>query len=346
MKKRSVIVLFTLSLISSMLFGCGSSDKKDDAMDILADKLIDESDKAEEEVKEEEEKVVKSDSEDIYKAFIDGKEKVFIDNKVCRSFDAEYLSFKDVYDTGDYTIDQVFDMMSDFVQADNEDISVNVDNKQYAFIDCGMDGDKELLVTAYVNMENEIFEMSMIIKEFDGKLNLCYGSDAWSRSHRTVNNAGFVFSEGSGGANVSVVEEGFVDENGDWHYLYGCESTTAPYSYYYDGEFYDLTNYNILVDNIVIFQFFFDHDYESREYMYSYAQLRDENAESDYYYAGLDRTPAMYEDGYLCYDTLVGIGLPIVSLDEIDLKIKERGDGFGFKEEYKEAGSPDFMTFN
>ena len=83
---------------------------------------------------------------------------------------------------------------------------------KYAIIDCGQDGDPELLVMVSGMGE---FTPQIVIKAFDGKLKVTAILESWSRSSTQTNMAGCIFSDGAGGAALHYTEYGYLNEKGE-----------------------------------------------------------------------------------------------------------------------------------
>ena len=81
----------------------------------------------------------------------------------------------------------------------------------YGFIDCGLDGDPELLLTLSDVGE---FEENLVIKNVDGKLKLTCIIESTLRSSGYVFDTGYVEMEGSAGYHLSVLERGVINADG------------------------------------------------------------------------------------------------------------------------------------
>ncbi len=98
---------------------------------------------------------------------------------------------------------------------------------EYAYLDCGNDGETELAVR-FVGMgiysPGDDSSLVYIIKEIDERLELCYCYETWARSDTSINRYGYVTSGGSGGASNSGYGAGYIDAMGRWNYLYNTET--------------------------------------------------------------------------------------------------------------------------
>lgn len=84
--------------------------------------------------------------------------------------------------------------------------------EKYTFIDCGQDGEMELL---YLVENLGEFCPQFVIKSVDGKLKMTAILESWSRNDTFTNSAGFLTSTGSGGAALRYTEYGYLNEKGE-----------------------------------------------------------------------------------------------------------------------------------
>jgi len=102
----------------------------------------------------------------------------------------------------------------------------NMDEVYYAYIDCGWDGTKELaLWFKDVSMSASPTQVYVIIKDIDGKLQVCYATQFGYRSDASINEYGVIHSGGSAGAAVHVYNLDMIDANGDLQCVYAEEDT-------------------------------------------------------------------------------------------------------------------------
>ena len=105
--------------------------------------------------------------------------------------------------------------------AANDD-SATVSSVEVTFIDCGNDGNQELLVKTTISATVEEWVINSVIKDFGGNYKLIYSGDSWTRSSTEINTAGVIFNSGSNGAaslgyNVSV-----LTADGKREFAYAC----------------------------------------------------------------------------------------------------------------------------
>lgn len=227
MKKRLYIKLLTMAIASALLTGCSYSfiPKKDDASEEISKDTFDQTtedatEEASKEILEETEDVKESLSgEELYNAFMNGEVKVVYHNLSNEEGD----SLKNYLEEGkEYDINEIIKNIED-----NQKTVVK--DPEYVFIDCGEDGITELLVK--IEFE-EAASLSMILKDIDGELRICYSGEEWVRNDLSVSDIGIISSAGSGGATVHGYDNAFVNADGEYKFFYSCSTEGNPYSYY------------------------------------------------------------------------------------------------------------------
>lgn len=127
-----------------------------------------------------------------------------------------------LYDTEKgYNLEEILDVFhSNYALEENPKIS-------YANLDLGDDGVEELAVK-FTGMgiygPGDDSELIYIIKEMNGMLELCYHYETWARSVASINHSGYFISGGSTSATSHIIQSGFVDGNGQYHYICSVES--------------------------------------------------------------------------------------------------------------------------
>lgn len=107
---------------------------------------------------------------------------------------------------------------------------------EYALIDCGQDGRKEFaLKISKPGVDG--FEGIYIIQYRNDRLYLCYGIDQWSRRHVTMNQYGYIWEDGSGGAMLHFGMDIWIDAEGVSHTVQECIIQFDRYDFtnYFDG---------------------------------------------------------------------------------------------------------------
>lgn len=113
------------------------------------------------------------------------------------------------------------------------------------YIDCGLDGVKELLVSIPINTYAEDFTIDMIVKDIKGELWICYVCDEWSRSYTMITDSGMIVNGGAGGASSGSVEKSFVDKDGSWKKWYKRYEEGSPSSVIFNGSSVNLTDLDL-----------------------------------------------------------------------------------------------------
>ncbi len=96
---------------------------------------------------------------------------------------------------------------------------------QYALIDCGSDGKKQLALRAYgLGIEGTCDDSTctMVFDYKDGKIFMVYAVDAWSRSSTDLYKNGYVCGFGSDGAFSGHEWEGIIKADGVYHESFQC----------------------------------------------------------------------------------------------------------------------------
>ena len=200
-----------------------------------------------------------AESEKLYQAFIDGTEpaQYDIDGDI-----AKYICLSEVLENGkSYTLNEIKEKLSSEGQY-GEGWLYEIQSEGY--IDLGLDESYELCM----DIGASEFNLTLVVKNIDGKLKICFAGDSWSRNMTVVKYSGYVESYGSGGANYHGGQTGYIDANGKYHFWYrSTEEGILPDD---DGK---LTHNDQLIgENIGMYleSFSFERSYEGKEYQYVY----------------------------------------------------------------------------
>lgn len=200
-----------------------------------------------------------SESEKLYQGFIDGTEKASFDAK---GDIGQYLCLSAVLEDGQsYTLDEIKEKLAAEGEY-GEGWLYDITSEKY--VDLGLDGSHELCL----DMGAAEFNLTMVIKNIDGKLKICFAGDSWSRNQVFVKYSGYVESYGSGGATVHGGENGYIDAEGNYHFWYrDLEEGIMPSD---DGKL--IYNEQLIGENIGMYveTFSFDRDTAGKEYQYVY----------------------------------------------------------------------------
>lgn len=167
-----------------------------------------------------------TDSKALYEDFLAGKGEVYSDKtEIYGYYDYETDTSTDLFEKGKgYTLT---DLIVTTMELDNYEYSCDTINSlQYAYVDCGKDGEPELVIS--IGTENEYGEISgseYLIKNFDGKLEICTKNSSYYRSYENFENPyGLISFGGSMGAMSFGQGYGYVNADGEYTYLYYCDT--------------------------------------------------------------------------------------------------------------------------
>lgn len=163
---------------------------------------------------------------DMYEAFLNNEEVVYGDrvdyanyySESDADFDLEFEKGRG-YTLTEFVLRNVECEVSQFESADLTTVN-------YAYIDCGNDGVKELAIQLIMDSEymGQI-NKEYIIKEIGGKLQICYRAYGLYRTEEYIaNNYGLIYSGGSSSAYSYSSGYGYVNEDGDYVFLNSVET--------------------------------------------------------------------------------------------------------------------------
>ncbi len=302
----------------------------------------------------------------LYEEFLANKAKVHIDPVQDKG---EYFSF-DGNVQQDCTLEEMVNAIIAGYISDNENSKISLDSIEYAYMDCGNDGKKELALMISTPEPFEGWIEYVVIKDFGGELRSIYSNVAWSRRSLYFNEYGYIFGDGSGGAAYHSFDKEYIDAEGTCHFVYG-DSTTAGLSYdeyrpplWFNGDSHELPDGLELDGDYVLIGFDFTGDKMDDEYEY-YTYVRTADMPEDewgngfrgYFYGNLEKDNSIYEDTHPLKRFFDSEGLHIYTLDEIDGMIAEKEASLGITEEIKNGRNvewkelaydfePNIPTFN
>ncbi len=106
---------------------------------------------------------------------------------------------------------------------------------EWALIDCGNDGNKELLLKVN-DRTADAFYTYVVLQYRNSKLYICHAANGWNRSDLQVDEYGWFRSYGSGGASLHYEEEYIIDANGVKQDIYDGMICASGYQYTEDEE--------------------------------------------------------------------------------------------------------------
>ena len=254
------------------------------------------------------------------------------------------LEFEKVLSDGSYyLLPYIKELSVDYLRGEwgyTDDIHIEPE-VEYAYLDCGNDGDPELAIRITYPTPNENWRQYFVIKAIDGQLYEAFSTDEWSRRSVSMNEYGYIELTGSNSASSYAFEKSFVDARGEWKFLFGENSEAYLMTLYYNGEFYDFSQYEDAMKGIIFFSFYFEPEWsETRPYTYSYVRY-DAGVESDndYFFWKLVDDNSIYAEDSVYMTAFREAGIPVVPLNDVEALIENRKADFGFEEIYK-TGKP------
>ncbi|MBQ1640757.1 MAG: hypothetical protein II051_05850 [Lachnospiraceae bacterium] len=227
---------------------------------------------------------------------------------------ADYLAMEGILNDGEYY--SVEDIIQAVKDSQDEQIGILEGDVTYRTIDCGSDGEEELLVEFPFGAG---FQLYMVIKDMDGDLVICYDQDAWDRKYVEISDEGQVQTGGSSGANVHGADHGYIDAEGTYHFYYGVEETITLFGDIYLFDKGDLTTVSIEGldgDHLGLREYYFEPVYENRTYYYNYFVLDDEFNDVT--------TEADYDDSNELKQRIEAAGFKTYTKSQIDQMLDEK----------------------
>lgn len=113
---------------------------------------------------------------------------------------------------------------------------VETSNVEFAYIDCGKDDIEELAIAFEIKSDYEGYvRYEYIIKDYEGKLELCYGTSSEYRTEEYIaNNSGLIVLSGSNGAMSNTFCKAAINADGEYVFLYS-EDTEYGLGCMYEG---------------------------------------------------------------------------------------------------------------
>ena len=279
-----------------------------------------------------------SDEHDkLYIDFMTGKENVKFEEETDYG---QYIMFKDALEEGcEYNIYELIECIRESVAFRYGDFDITVGTAHYSFIDCGNDGNEELILRFDIGIHDGL-QAEIVIKNMDGSLSTCFCVDSWARKNVDINEFGFIHESGSSGANSHSMTEKYIDAKGKCHFLFDCDIESDPVDVLIDGE---LVNLDWKTENKVrFFTYHFDQNDYTKDRYYTYTVLP---AYYDENYRGENPNEAMYCTGDVYYDELMEAGIKIVSTDYINERISQKYKSESFDETIKDCSDVIWYSF-
>ncbi|MBO6241664.1 MAG: hypothetical protein J6O61_12630 [Butyrivibrio sp.] len=362
MKKKVIMVILACALLISACgnnqadVGGDSSTNENDVEASASDSAQQDTANVSDEGKE------TGDVAATYENFLANKAKVHINQDM--DF-GTYFSFEKDKELN-LTLEEITNAIIDSYLEEFEGSKIELTGIEYAYLDCGNDGNAELAVCIHTPSVDDWTEY-LIIKEMNGKLECIYSNEAWSRSNVGIGKYGYIYGDGSGGASNHYFEKSYIDAGGKWHYIYGDETTVFDCSdVEYPGDIWGNGDEHVnlempLPGSFVFFSFDFNNTEDENDNVFSYAQYsgdyESDNGLGGYFYCKLLADDGIYDEDYPLKKFYDQVGIETLSIKEVGELISEKAEAEGFTPEIANAGDaewqeleylfePDIETYN
>ena len=149
----------------------------------------------------------KDDKSGNYTAFLNNEKKAKVD---CDDFVFESEEKKE------YDFEELKELASD-----STSLRENPCDSGYRYIDCGCDGEKELLI--WVSKSNSEYGFGFVLKDEGGELYIRYVSESWEKFYEGICEDGYVSGFGKAGASLATYDYGYLDKDARYHVFYTCQ---------------------------------------------------------------------------------------------------------------------------
>ena len=354
MKKKIVGCMLGMSMIAALMTGCMHGETEEKSVELnetVSEQTVESEGKSETineqdvlgELEAETENTVETDAavmienveEKKYEDFLNDEELLFFD----KYNQYEFLEDETYFEEGKgYNLSEIIDVLAEhyFEYSDNKEM----ESISYAYIDCGMDGVKELALCFNgmdIYSQDDDSTLVYIIKSIDNQLQLCYCYETWARCGASINEYGYYVSAGSGGASNHSTDSGLIDKNGEWQYIAGIEQEADIFLISYPEELSKIRTaaQEKTYDGTIVFYTVSLADYKeagryvgtsTEDELYSF-EVYDENFEKV-------TEPDMYTDS-VYKEIFDEAGVAVLSDVEIAAKVAEKEKQVGLTEEIR-----------
>ena len=184
---------------------------------------------------------------DIWRDYVDGKDKSeitldeeseklysgFINGEVAAEFSEDCTDFCDQFELSSEQKSYTLPEIESLIQIDRNNIPENGEYLNENYLDLGLDGSYELKVDIYNEEDPHGYGLSLILKNFGGKLKICFVQDHWARQSSFITYTGMVEVSGSGGARFHNGFEGYLGADGKYHLWFDWDESV--YENYPEG---------------------------------------------------------------------------------------------------------------
>ncbi len=335
----ALIVIALLLIIGIVVFALiknnSVTEPKDDAIDVTSNEVVETFDENE---------PSQSDNKDLYDALISK------DGKMSFSYYKEHIYNEENITTVDEFIGHLTAMeytLPEFVEASNavfedEDYYYaggDIESISYAFIDCGKDGNRELVLNIVCPIVEEQSVLTLVLKDMNDSLQVVYGFCTWSRSATTINEYGYISGGGSGGATLHGFDTGYINADGEYKYGF-YEEEQADLNSFADFQEHVPFDSSVVEGNVVVYSLRTTvttaEDYMPQYYSY---KIYDNN------YEEMD-VPNLYTDS--SYKTLMDsfTAIDFISYEDIEKLENDKLAEIGVTEEIKNGKEIEFTKID
>lgn len=348
--KKTKVLLTVLGLCTFMA-GCGAAaDREPEVKEQEAPAVIEKAEN--EEAGAAETPVIPAASEsnpvgDVYEGFLQGTGALNLDyysqNRLSDAGGASYVDdiIRDIPADRSYTLSEFEETLSGILhEEENYYPEGDITEVEYAYLDCGADGIQELALRLKGPFVDQQSELTLIIKEMDGRLQLIHAFVTWSRSFTEINEYGFLTGDGSNGATNHSSDAAYLDADGRYQFGYYLEEEYDLNAFAWSNG-YENTNVSDIVGKYCMYSLYTEEnrDETGRAQYYSYEVIDPETYEKTY-------DPNQYTGS--TYQTLQDKfpELTILSEEEFSAKEEEKLLSIGATEEIRNGMGPNFVSLN
>jgi len=352
-KKILISILLICTSVSLLLTGC-KKDKNDvkneqstEKNEQVAEAKKEDATTETEDENKQEEATTPDDSKsmEMYEAFLSGQEEVGI-SKVNLGYFL-YEAIDSSFDKNKtYTMEELLDCFFSDRLACYEN-NYRVDELQYAFVDMGQDGERELVLhfTAYLNYDE--YSTIFVIKNVSGKLEVCYYTEGGYRSYNYVNKQGVIATGGSGGASTWYDCNSTINSEGEEVIIYESESMSAYDLYTDEVDYGEIADKLGVADSLVIYRYSFE---AYRDEDDSIEKYQEHIFNSYFTYGKYDEDEVVYPDEIYEPSSKYSKFMNLVSdnvkkPDEMKELVKKRLDEFSLTDEMLLEDEPDWKKW-
>ena len=149
--------------------------------------------------------------ETAYQEFLEGRRVLHIDEEMLEILKKFYGT--EEFECGAFSMKEILEKINvGYYQYQEE--NNRLAGVEYAYLDCGNDGSRELAVRFDARSYSDMFQLTFIIIYENGTLYLRHAFESWSRNSVLINQYGYIWESGSDGAASGGRNESYVDSSG------------------------------------------------------------------------------------------------------------------------------------